>query len=195
MGRKRAFKMILLMVLAIELVVAMAGCRPDREETPPDVEWPTLPLEKTYDADNFSIDYPAMWRAIPGGEDWPTVVFVNAEHVSPGGVVVGWFDGDTGTTLKEEVYARIYAQLKTSGAKVIYEGPTVIAGMEGYEVIIIKPGGVIGALSGDRYKEWLAVIRDERTGKGFSLRGGAPEDKWDKAWPIFEAMRDSFKVK
>jgi len=195
MGRKRAFEMILLMVLAIELAVAMTGCRPDREKTPPDVEWPTLPLEKTYDADNFSIDYPAMWRACPGGEDWPTVNFVNAENVSPGGFGVGWFDGDKSTTPKEEVYALIYAQLKLTGARIIYEGPTVISGMEGYEVIIIEPGGVFASLFGDRYKEWLAVIRDERTGKGFSLSGGAPEDDWDKAWPIFEAMRDSFKVK
>ena len=192
---KRAFETILLVVLAIELAVAMSSCRPDRKEPTPDIEWPTLPLEETYDADNFSIDYPAMWRACPGGEDWPTVNFVNAEQVSPGGFGVSWFDDDRRRPLKEDVYARIYARLKTSGAKVIYEGPTVIAGMEGYEVIIIEPGGVVASLFGDRYKRWYAVIRDEETGEGFSVSGGAPEDDWDKAWPIFEAMRDSFRVK
>ena len=191
----RAGVVFSLVSLTIVLAMATTGCRPEREEIPLD-EWPTLPLDGSYEGDNFRIDYPTKWHVHAGDEEWPVTSFGDAEHISLHcRFGVGWFDADMSRTMKEEVYVRINLELETSGAKVIHEGPTVIAGMEGYEVIIIHPGSALAPLFGYRDKQWQAVIRNEATGKGFSLAAGAYEDDWDKAWPIFEAMRDSFKVK
>ena len=195
----RAGVVFSLVSLTIVLAMATTGCRPEREEIPLG-EWPTLPLDGSYKGDNFSIDYPTKWHVHAGDEERPVTSFMDAEHTVSVtlfhcGFGVSWYDFDTSRSLKEDVYKRIDLRVKTSGAKVVHEGPTVIAGLEGYEVILIQPGSVLAPLFGYRDKIWRAVIRDEATGRGFSLSANALEDDWDKAWPIFEAMRDSFKVK
>jgi hypothetical protein len=153
--------------------------------------WPEQPFSMvTVERDLYTFECPVEWveevvqerdDSEIGGEWW--CVIFGISRLDEDGVM----DPTRPKTIQE--FAMEYGMDRNSD--ILYHGPVIIDGREGYEYIAEFDHLAYRR----RFRGWSTVVDDRDTFHAFHISTLIPASEWDKAEPIFRAMRDSFKFK